>query len=431
MGAELGLVLTFVLFLGLLAWGMPIAYAILLPAMTYLWILGGMNAFRALGLVSWANMNSFTLTAIPLFVLMAELLDSSGLITRVFRGLSRLLAALPGGLLQTSMAGCAVFGAIAGSSITTAAAIGAAALPQLRARGYDARLSTGSIAAGGTLGILLPPSLAMVIYATFTETSLAKLFMAGVVPGVLLTLMFMAYIAYRAIRDPSVAPREDGARSGREVVEALVDVFPVLALTFVVMWSMYAGWATPTEAAAVGSALAIVLSVMFGSFSLRSFLATVRRTVLTSGSILFLVFSAYVFSHALSFGGVGAVMTNFIVGLDLERWQFILMLFVFYIVLGCMVESLGMIVLTVPIIYPMLAPYDIDAVWFGILLVVFIEMAQIHPPTGLNLFVIQGIARGKYVDVVMGAIPFFFIMLVLAVWMVIWPDMALWLPAQM
>lgn len=431
MGAEYGLILTFVLFLGLLAWGMPIPYAILLPALSYLWVLGGMNAFKALGVVSWANLNSFTLTAIPLFVLMAELLDSSGLISRVFRGLSKLLAALPGGLLQTSMAGCAVFGAIAGSSITTAAAIGAAALPQLQERGYNTRLSTGSIAAGGTLGILLPPSLAMVIYATFTETSLAKLFMAGMIPGTILTLMFMAYIAYRAIRDPSVAPREESAKNGREIVESLIDVFPVLALTFIVMWSMYAGWATPTEAAAVGSAVAIVLSMMFGSFSMASFLATVRRTVLTSGSILFLVFSAYVFSHALSFGGVGLAMTNFIVGLELERWQFILMLFVFYIVLGCMVESLGMIVLTVPIIYPMLGPYGIDPIWFGILLVVFIEMAQIHPPTGLNLFVIQGIARGKYVDVVVGAIPFFLIMLVLAIWMVIWPDMALWLPAQM
>ncbi len=191
------------------------------------------------------------------------------------------------------------------------------------------------------------------------------------------------------------------------------------------------GLGDATEAAAVGSALAIVLSVMFGAFTMASFLATIRRTVLTSGSILFLVFSAYVFSHTLSFGGVGTAMTNFIVGLDLERWQFILLLFAFYIVLGCMVESLGMIVLTVPIIYPMLAPRGIDPVWFGILLVVFIEMAQIHPPTGLNLFVIQGIARGQYVDVVMGAIPFFFIMLVLAIWMVIWPDMALWLPAQM
>lgn len=431
MSAELGLVATFVLFFLFLGLGMAVPWALLIPAMFYLVMLDGLNAFKALGIVSWANMNSFTLTAVPLFILMAEILEGGGLITRVFRGLSHLMRRVPGGLLQTNIAGCAVFAAVSGSSITTAAAIGAAALPQLHERGYDPRLATGSLAAGGTLGILIPPSLAMIIYASFTEASVARLFMAGLIPGLLMTGMFMAYIAYRAWRDPAVAPREaaGGTVSARE---ALADMVPLAILVVIVIGSMYMGIATPTEAAALGCAIAFVLSAIFGRLALRDMIDCLKRTVLVSGSILFLVFSAYVFSHALSFGGVGGKITQFVVGMDLERWQFILILFAFYTVLGCVIESLGMIVLTVPIVYPMLGPYDIDVVWFGVLLVVFIEMSQVTPPTGLNLYVINGLNKGgAFADVVLGALPFFLIMLLLAATLVIWPELALWLPAQM
>ena len=215
---EYQIVFIFILFIGLLGVGMAVPFAIMLPALLYLYLQGGIGALHGLGLSSWGSMDAYTLTSIPLFVLMAEILQGSGLGMRVYSGLSRLVRKVPGGLLQTNVAGCAVFAAVSGSSIATAAAIGKVALPQLQARGYEPRLATGSLAAGGTLGILIPPSIAMIVYATFTETSVAKLFMAGVVPGIVLTIMFMLYIAVAAILKPEIAPREEGVLSRQVVV---------------------------------------------------------------------------------------------------------------------------------------------------------------------------------------------------------------------
>ena len=418
-------------FLVLLAAGMAIPLAILVPGVVYLLLQGGLPALKGLGLVSWGSMSSFTLTAIPLFILMAEILQRSGLSQRVYRGLSGLVAPLPGGLLQTNVAGCAVFAAINGSSVATAVTIGKVALPQLLKRGYSPALSAGSLAAGGTLGILIPPSLAMIVYGAFTETSVAKLFMAGVVPGVVLTALFMTYIAVHALVRPQDAPRERGFRSVAEAARGVVDLLPFVVLIAGILGGLYTGLVTPTEAAALGCLLSIVVSMIWGDLSWKIFRDSLRYSIPVIGNILFIIYAAYVFSYAISLGGIGARLTAFIVGLGLNKYEFFLALFLLYTVLGCLVESFGMIVLTVPLLNPVLHSYGIDPIWFGIILVLFIELGQISPPIGINLFVIQSIWKGRLSDVILGTIPFHLLMFVLLGLLVFFPELALWLPAHM
>ncbi len=373
------LIVVMLVFLGLLTVGMTIPFAILVPSVLYLVMHAGLAGLKGIGLVSWGSMNSFTLTAIPLFILMAEILQESKLSQRVYRGLSTLVSWMPGGLLQTNIAGCAIFAAISGSSVVTAASIGRVALPELQKRNYSPRLSAGSLAAGGTLGILFPPSIAMIVYGTFTETSVAKLFMAGVMPGLLLTLMFMAYIAVHAWLKPAVAPVERGARSAGELLSAILDVLPFVFLIGGTMGSIYSGLVTPTEAAAVGCLLAMAIATICGEFNARVLMAALGTSVRVCGNILFIVYAAFVFSYAISYA---------------------------------------------------LLQYGIDPIWFGVILVLFIEMGQISPPIGINLFVIQSIWTGRLSDVVMGTVPFHLLLFVLLGLLVVFPDIAMWLPSR-
>ncbi|MFI5031570.1 MAG: TRAP transporter large permease [Reyranellales bacterium] len=428
MNQGLEVVLVMVLFLGLLAAGMPIPFAIGVPAIAYLLLHGGIPALRGIGLMSWGSMNNRSLSAVPLFILMAEIMQRSGLSFRIYRGLSKLVSPIPGGLLQTNIAGCAMFAAISGSSVATAAAIGTVALPQLTQRGYHRRLAAGSLAAGGTLGILVPPSIALIVYGTFTETSVSKLFMAGIVPGILLTAMFMTYILVHSLLKPEIAPRERGPQNIAEFMTALGDLLPFAVVIGGTLGSLYTGWATPTEAAAIGCVTATAVSAIWGKVSLANLGEAMVSAVKISGNILLIVYTAFVFSYAISMAGVGESLTTWLVGLKLARLEFFGALFVLYTVLGCLVESLGMIVITVPLLYPVLLKYGIDPVWFGIVLVMFIELGQISPPIGINLFVIQSIWDGKIGDIVLGTIPFHLIMFALLAMLVFWPDIALWLP---
>jgi tripartite ATP-independent transporter DctM subunit len=431
MGPEVQLLIVTLLFLGLLTAGMPVPFAITIPAIAYLLLQGGIPALNSLGLVSWGSMNVFALTAVPLFMFMAEILSASGVSSRIYAGLAKLVARLPGGLLQTNIAGCAVFASVNGSSIATAATIGGVALPQLLGRGYSRPLAAGSLAAGGTLGILIPPSFPMIIYGTFTETSVPKLFMAGVIPGLIMTAAFMTYIAVHAKIDPGVAPREQGPGSVAQLLRALAEVVPFVLLIAGTLGGLYFGVVTTTEAAVVGCVLSIVLGVTMGHLTLQGFVQAMFNTVVFSGNILFLILAAYIFSTALSFGGLGEQVTKFIVELQLSKIEFFLALLVLFTVLGCLIESLGMIVITVPLLYPVLGSYGIDPILFGVVLVIFVELGQISPPIGINLFVIQGIWDGKLVEVVLGTIPFHLIMFVVLALVVAFPELSLWLPAQM
>lgn len=321
-----------------------------------------------------------------------------------------------------------MFAAVSGSSIATAASIGQVALPELKARKYDARLATGTLAAGGTLGILIPPSIAMIVYATFTETSVAKLFMAGVIPGIVLTLLFMLYVAVKALMQPDIAPVERGELTWRMVWRSLVDIVPVLLLIVGIMGAIYTGVATPTEAAAAGCLFALGIAIAFGNLTWTELAGCLKRSTLMVSNILFITYAAFVFSYAMSYAGVGEAITEFIVEMHLSKTGFFIALLILFTALGALVESLGMIVITVPLLYPLLAAYGIDPVWFGVVVVLFIEMGQITPPIGINLFVIQSISRGKLSDVVVGTIPFHLLMFMLLLMLVVWPELALWLP---
>jgi tripartite ATP-independent transporter DctM subunit len=429
---ELGieLAITVGLFLLLMALGAEIAIAIMVPAILYLYLQGGVGALNSLPFTSWGTLNSFTLTAIPLFLLMAEVLGESGLSTRVYRALGKLVAFLPGGLLQTNIAGCAIFASVSGSSIATAASIGRVALPQLSAHGYDRSISTGSLAAGGTLGILIPPSLAMVIYSGLTETSIPQLFMAGMVPGFALAGLFMIYIAIRCALEPTLAPRVEGKVTAGEYVRALLDIVPFLIIIVGSLGALYVGWVTTTEAAAVGSFLAITMGAIFGDLTWRKLYVALQKTVIFSSAILFLILAAFMFSASLGYGGLNEALTDFVKGLSLTRTEFYVAVFAIYLVLGMFIESIPMVLITVPLIFPLLHFYGIDPVLFGVLIVMFIELALITPPVGVNLFVIQGISGASLGEVARGSLPFGAIILLGAIALVIWPDIALWLPER-
>jgi len=427
---ELGveLAITVGLFLLLMGLGADIAISIMVPAMLYLYLQGGIGALNSLPFTSWGTLNSFTLTAIPLFLLMAEVLGESGLSTRVYRGLGKLVSFLPGGLLQTNIAGCAVFASVCGSSIATAASVGRVALPQLSSQGYNVSLSVGSLAAGGTLGILIPPSLAMIIYSGMTETSIPQLFMAGMVPGFLLAMIFMTYISIRCAINPTLAPRAHVIASPRDFLGALGDVLPFVIIIVGSLGSLYMGWVTTTEAATVGSLLAIALGFTVGDLTLRKFYIALQKTIIVSSAILFLVLAAFMFSAALGFGGLNEALNEFVESLSLTKVQFYVAVFAIYILLGMVIESIPMVLITVPLIFPLLHLYDVDPILFGVLIVMFIELALITPPVGVNLFVIQGISGAPLGQVVRGALPFTIIIFLGAIALTIWPEIALWLP---
>jgi C4-dicarboxylate transporter DctM subunit len=431
LGPEFQILIVTAIFLGLLTAGMAVPFAIAVPAVIYLLMQGGFTSLNGLGLMSWGSMNSFALTAVPLFMFMADILSVSGLSNRIYNGLAKLVAPLPGGLLQTNIAGCAIFASVSGSSVATAASIGGVALPQLTGRNYNRALAAGSLAAGGTLGILIPPSFPMIIYGTFTETSVPKLFIAGVVPGLIMTALFMLYIGVHAKLVPGVAPKEQGARNAQEVVRAIADVAPFFVLIAGTLGGLYFGVVTTTEAAVIGCFLSILLGAVFGDLTLKKLIEAMHATVNFTGNILFLIFAAYVFSYAISFAGIGEKVTELIVGMKLSTIEFYLVLFGLFTLLGCLIESLGMIVITVPLLFPILGKYGIDPILFGVILVIYVELGQISPPIGINLFVIQSIWDGKLKEVVYGTIPFHLIMFVVLMMVILWPELALWLPAKM
>ena len=427
-----------VLFFLLIFGGMWIPFAVILTSLAIIYVDLGVAGLRGIGFVGWGSMDSFTLTAVPLFILMAELMLQSGLGERLYRGLGSVANRVPGGFLQANIIGCAIFAAISGSSVATAAAIGTIAVPELKARNYDMRLTYGSLAAGGTLGILIPPSIALIIYATLSDTSVVKLFMAGVVPGLLLTLLFAIYVAF--------AGRKSGARSRESLVgqsaqqeekprgslkSFLGDVLPFTTLIVVILVSLYFGVATPTEAAGFGCSAAAVISATYGQLSLKVIRDSLRNTLRVSGAILFVVLSAYFFSYALSMSGVNRDLTNWVASLALNRYAFLGIIFALYLILGCFIESIAMIVITVPLLFPVIMSYGFDPIWFGVFLVAMIELGQISPPFGINLFVIQSLSGDRIEEVIAGTVPYYGIILLFYLTLVAVPELALWLPSQM
>jgi C4-dicarboxylate transporter DctM subunit len=407
------------------------AFALGICGVLVLYLSKGLLGLTALSSVVWNNANSYILIAVPMFLLMGEIILRSGVSSYFYRGVVVLMGRLPGGLLHANIASCAVFSAVSGSSVATAATVGTVAIPEMLSRGYEPRTVFGSLAAGGTLGILIPPSIVMVLYGALVEESIARLFMAGVVPGLLMAGIFMVFIAVLLLLKPSYAPPRE-AGSGKSRVAEAAHVFPVLGLLVVVLGSIYSGIATPTEASALGAAGAIVLAVGYGSFTRRVFTESLMATVKTTCMVALIIICAQILSTALTYSGVSRTVSEWVLGLGLGKWQFFVALVVLYLVLGCFVDGVSMIYMTLPVLLPVVKAFGFDLIWFGVILTVLIELGQITPPVGLNLFTIHAISGGaKFSEVAAGSAPYVALMLLVILMLCLWPEIALWLPTTM
>ena len=422
-------VVGFVLLVGLMSLGLHVAFVMfaisMLGAIFYL----GTPAVLEYGTQYWGATNNFVLVAVPLFVLLGELLVRGGFTDRMYRSLSDWLNPLPGGLLHTNIGASAMFAAVSGSSVATAATIGTVAIPAFKGRGYDPRLVLGSIAAGATLGILIPPSINMIIYGAMTNTSVGRLYAAGVIPGLLLTGLFMAVVVVACWWKPALAGAKSAPAPMMDRLRRLVDLMPPTLLFVVVMGSIYLGWATPTESAALGVVMALLLCIAYGKFSIKMLHECFVTTVSVTAMIMLIAAAAFYLNFVLGLMGVPQALANFASQLGTSPLVMLAVLTVFYLILGCFLDALAMIIGTIPIVFPLVTALGIDPVWFGIYLVVMAELALITPPVGMNLYVVQGIRKeGLITDVIMGTLPFLFMMLLLVVLLVVWPDLALWLP---
>ena len=415
----------------LLVAGQWTAFALGISGVLVLYLSKGMLGLGALSSVVWNNANNYILIAVPMFLLMGEVILRSGVSSHFYRGVVVLLGRLPGGLLHANIASCAVFSAVSGSSVATAATVGTVAIPEMLSRGYEPRTVFGSLAAGGTLGILIPPSIVMVLYGALVEESIARLFMAGVLPGLLMAATFMVFIAVLLLLKPGYAPPREAGSAGRPAGEAW-HILPVLGLLVVVLGSIYAGFATPTEASAVGAAGAILLAVGYGRFTRRMFTESLMATVKTTCMVALIIICAQILSTALTYSGVSRAVSEWVMGMGLGKWEFFIALVVLYIVLGCFVDGISMIYMTLPVLLPVVKAFGFDLVWFGVILTVLIELGQITPPVGLNLFTIHAISGGaKFSEVAAGSAPYVALMLFIILLLCLWPQIALWLPTTM
>ena len=391
----------------------------------------GAPAGKLMATTVWGSSASWALTALPLFIWMGEILFRSRISEDMFKGLAPWMAPLPGRLMHCNVFGCGIFAAISGSSAATAATIGKITIPELKKRGYDERMSIGSLAGAGTLGLLIPPSIIMIVYGVAADVSIARLFVAGVLPGVMLMLLFSSYIAAWALLNPEKTPPRDTVTTLGGKLRAARHLLPAVVLIAAVIGSIYAGVATPTEAAVLGVLGSLILSFAAGSLDLKTFHAAVTGAMKTSCMIAFILTGAAFLTVAMGFTGIPRAMADWIGRQGFTPGYLILVLTLLFIVLGCFLDGISMVVLTSAVILPSVRAAGIDLLWFGIFIVLVVEMAQITPPVGFNLFVLQGLTGKDMFYVARASLPFFFLMV--AAVLVIWefPQIVTYLPGRM
>jgi tripartite ATP-independent transporter DctM subunit len=378
--------------------------------------------------IAWNTIDNFVLTSVPLFLLMGEIVLQSGLTTRFYRGLAVWLAGVRGGLLHCNVVGAAIFSAVCGSSAATAAAMGTVAMPEMLRRRYDPRLVYGTVAAGGALGNLIPPGIATILYGAMVEQSIAKLFIASVLPGALVTAAFLAYVWLAVRRRPERAPAPAERPSWPARGWALLDVAPVVLLMVAVLGSLWFGIATPTECAAVGAVGALAAGIGYRGLDWTRFRTALTNTSRVTCMILFIMIGAQILSFALVRTDLSRQVTQWVVDLELTRWTLLGVVVLLYVGLGMMMDGLSMMLLTLPVLYPIVLNAGFDPIWFGVVLVTLIELGGITPPVGLVLFVIQGISRGSMAEIVRGTIPFMVLLLLAIAFMAAVPGVVTWLP---
>lgn len=419
-GAAIG----FGLLLFLLFIGQHIATALFIVALTGAWLFFGDAMLRPFGTMMWGTLNNFLLVAIPLFVLMGEILVRGGVTERMYRALADWTRPLPGGLLHTNIAASTVFAAISGSSVATAATIGTVAFPTFRRQNYSEAWVAGSVASGATLGILIPPSINLIIYGAITNTSIGALFLAGILPGIVLALAFMGVIIVASLLNPAVAGRPERMAPWPERRKRLGDLLPPLAIFVLVMGSIYLGFATPTEAAGVGVVGALVLTGAYRSLTWPMLREAMLSTVTTTAMTLLILVAAFYLNFILGVLGVPAQVSAFVSGLEVGPVTMLMLLVVLYLILGCFLDALAMMIATIPIVLPVVTHLGYDSVWFGIFLVMMCELALITPPVGMNLYVTQSVrGRGQVGTVILGVLPFLACILAVVALIAIFPGL--------
>ncbi|MFK7862190.1 MAG: TRAP transporter large permease [Granulosicoccus sp.] len=378
----------------------------------------------------WNVFNSFTLSAVPLFILMGEILLRSGVSKRAYAAFAPLFHKVPGGLLHTNIAVCTMFGAVSGSSLSTAAAVGSVAYPEMTARGYNKNMIAGSLAGGGTLGLLIPPSLSFLIYGALTETSIGRLFLAGILPGLMIGAMFMIYIFIQALRHPHIAPREGSVPPLVAVILGFGQIWPLLLLILAVIGSIIAGLATPTEAAGLGVVLSAIISSIWGDLSWRKLVEAVFHATLLFASIGFVVLGATILAQSVSILGIPQQILITFSESGLDRYSILLLIVLVYLVLGCFFDGLSLMIMTLPVVFPVLTGLGFDPIWVGVLITIVIEIGQVTPPVGLNLSVISRLTNNEVSlgRVAWATVPYWMIHLFAIVVLTLFPAIALFLP---
>ncbi|KZB69028.1 hypothetical protein AUP42_08990 [Thalassospira lucentensis] len=414
--------------LGLLALSIPVGIVLFLLGFGVDQLFSPFPLLRGLGQVVWSSSNSSTLIAIPFFVLLGEILVRGGIAERTYEALDKWFSWLPGGLIHANIGTATMFSATSGSSVATAATVATVAMPQAEKLGYDPKLFSGAIAAGGTLGIMIPPSINLIVYGFLTETSIPRLFLAGLIPGLLMAVAFMMVTAILCKIKPTLGGTSRSF-TWSERIGSLKHLLPILVLFLVVIGSIYAGWATPTESAAVGVAIAMLIAAFNRGVSREMMERCLYGTVRITAMIMLVIIGAYFLNFTLTAAGMGRELKDLLTGLNLSPMGTLMVVILLYIVLGFFIETLSLMVATIPIIVPIMTGMGFDKVWFGILLIVLIEMALITPPVGLNLYVVQGARKsGRLSEVMLGTIPFVLVMLAMIALLVAMPSVALFLP---
>ena len=412
---------------------------------TGIWVAISMIGVSALGMIFftsrpvgdamattiWGTSSSWTLTALPLFVWMGEILFRTKLSENLFEGLSPWMQKLPGSLIHVNVVGCALFAAISGSSAATVATVGKMSIPELRKRNYPEKILLGSLAGSGTLGLLIPPSIILIIYGVTVQESIAKLFIAGIIPGIMIAIIFMLYVIVWSLINKKIMPESFENFSFLEKVRRSKQLIPVILLILGVIGSIYTGIATATEAASLGVVGALMLSYFQKSLSLETFKKSLLGATKTSCMIAFILAGSSFLSLAMGFTGLPRNLAIWIENMDLSPYILIMVLMIFYIILGMFLDGISAVVLTMAIIEPMIRQAGFDMIWFGIFLVVVVEMAQITPPVGFNLFVLQGMANKDMGYIAKSAFPLFLLMIIATMIIIIFPEIALWLPEKM
>lgn len=416
------------LLFGLISLSVPIAAVVGILALALAALYSPMPLYLAIGDIFWTNSIDFILIAVPLFILMGEILLRAGIADRMYGALSHWISWLPGGLMHSNIGASTLFAATSGSSIATAATVGTVAMPQIARKGYNPSLFMGTLAAGGTLGILIPPSINMIVYALLTDTSVPKLYLAGFLPGAILAGLFMLTVLIACLIRPSWGGHPENSTWAMRL-RSLPDLVPPIGIFVVVVGSIYAGLATPTEAASLGVIASLALAAWNGSLRIDMLRLAIESTMRTTAMVMLIVFAAVFLNFVLAVVGLTDLLAGFINGLGLSPMQTMIVIVIAFMILGCFMEAFSLLLIATPLLAPIVAGLGFDLVWFGILMMLMLETALITPPIGVNLYVIQGVrGKGSINDVIIGSLPFLAALMVMIALLLAFPQIALWLP---